>query len=102
MDGSEPGDVVAAAVLSGAPIDLQARCVRYVHFPSSTTSARLTKRLLKYLQTCKDCYTVGGLARPPLAHGLGHPTQRASMGEPTDGVAIIRRLDARHTLELQN
>lgn len=29
MDGSEPGDVVAAAVLSGAPIDLQARTVRY-------------------------------------------------------------------------
>jgi NADH dehydrogenase (ubiquinone) Fe-S protein 4 len=30
MDGSEPGDVVAAAVLSGAPTDLQARTVRYV------------------------------------------------------------------------
>ena len=30
MDGSEPGDSVAAAVLSGAPIDLQARTVRYV------------------------------------------------------------------------
>lgn len=29
MDGSEPGDSVAAAVLSGAPIDLQARTVRY-------------------------------------------------------------------------
>ena len=31
MDGSEPGESVAAAVLSGAPIDLQARTVRYVH-----------------------------------------------------------------------
>lgn len=30
MDGSEPGDSVAAAVLSGAPLDLQARTVRYV------------------------------------------------------------------------
>jgi NADH dehydrogenase (ubiquinone) Fe-S protein 4 len=29
MDGSEPGDVVPAAVLSGAPTDLQARTVRY-------------------------------------------------------------------------
>lgn len=29
MDGSEPGKSVAAAVLSGAPIDLQARTVRY-------------------------------------------------------------------------
>ncbi|EER24172.1 NADH-ubiquinone oxidoreductase 21 kDa subunit, mitochondrial precursor, putative [Coccidioides posadasii C735 delta SOWgp] len=28
MDGSEPGDIVAAAVLSGAPTDLQARTVR--------------------------------------------------------------------------
>lgn len=31
MDGSEPGEIVAAAVLSGAPVDLQARQVRYVH-----------------------------------------------------------------------
>jgi NADH dehydrogenase (ubiquinone) Fe-S protein 4 len=28
MDGSEPGESVAAAVLSGAPVDLQARTVR--------------------------------------------------------------------------
>ncbi|KAI9369518.1 ETC complex I subunit conserved region-domain-containing protein [Aspergillus egyptiacus] len=33
MDGSEPGDTVAAAVLSGAPTDLQARTVR-IHQPS--------------------------------------------------------------------
>lgn len=30
MDGSEPGDTVAAAVCSGAPTDLQARTVRYI------------------------------------------------------------------------
>jgi NADH dehydrogenase (ubiquinone) Fe-S protein 4 len=30
MDGSEPGESVPAAVLSGAPTDLQARTVRYV------------------------------------------------------------------------
>lgn len=29
MDGSEPGDDTPAAVLSGAPIELQARTVRY-------------------------------------------------------------------------
>lgn len=29
MDGSEPGDLVAGAVLSGAPVDLQARTARY-------------------------------------------------------------------------
>lgn len=32
MDGSEPGGITPAAVLSGAPIDLQARTVRYVSF----------------------------------------------------------------------
>lgn len=29
MDGSEPGELVAGAILSGAPVDLQARTVRY-------------------------------------------------------------------------
>lgn len=29
VDGSEPGEAVAAAVLSGAPVELQARTVRY-------------------------------------------------------------------------
>jgi NADH dehydrogenase (ubiquinone) Fe-S protein 4 len=31
MDGSEPGEITPAAVLSGAPTDLQARTVRCVH-----------------------------------------------------------------------
>lgn len=35
MDGSEDGDVLAAAVLSGAPIELQARTVRYVCYRPS-------------------------------------------------------------------
>lgn len=30
QDGSEPGETLSAAILSGAPIDLQARTVRYV------------------------------------------------------------------------
>jgi len=29
MDGREEGDVTAAAVLSGAPVELQARVARY-------------------------------------------------------------------------
>lgn len=33
MDGSEPGDTTPAAVLSGAPLDLQARTVRYAFQP---------------------------------------------------------------------
>jgi len=47
MDGSEPGDSVPAAVLSGAPLDLQARTVRYIashHFttkPSTDAAFRI-------------------------------------------------------------
>jgi len=38
MDGSEPGESTAAAVVSGAPIELQARTVRYAkhHSPKHT------------------------------------------------------------------
>jgi NADH dehydrogenase (ubiquinone) Fe-S protein 4 len=44
MDGSEPGESVAAAVLSGAPVDLQARTVRYVSLQHTfTPSILLTK-----------------------------------------------------------
>ncbi|EOA87589.1 ndufs4 NADH dehydrogenase Fe-S protein subunit [Exserohilum turcicum] len=37
MDGSEPGEVVPAAVLSGAPTDLQARTVR-IYKPTKTAT----------------------------------------------------------------
>jgi len=37
MDGSEPGESIAAAVLSGAPIDLQARTVR-IYRPAKTAT----------------------------------------------------------------
>jgi hypothetical protein len=30
MDGSEPGEVVPGAMLSGAPVELQGRQVRFV------------------------------------------------------------------------
>ncbi|KAF2494202.1 hypothetical protein BU16DRAFT_512579 [Lophium mytilinum] len=39
MDGSEPGDSVAAAVLSGAPVDLQARTVRIYRPAKSATQS---------------------------------------------------------------
>ena len=48
MDGSEPGEVTPAAVLSGAPVELQARVARYhicpflsFLFSDSTTVATL-------------------------------------------------------------
>ncbi|KAL8709971.1 MAG: hypothetical protein Q9220_005422 [cf. Caloplaca sp. 1 TL-2023] len=37
MDGSEPGDLTAAAVLSGAPVDLQARTAR-IYRPTKTAT----------------------------------------------------------------
>ena len=40
MDGSEDGEVVPAAVLSGAPIELQARTVRYVAHPHAPTQKK--------------------------------------------------------------
>jgi len=45
MDGSEPGETVPAAVLSGAPMDLQARTVRYVPFTTLTLSSLLMAHL---------------------------------------------------------
>ena len=45
MDGSEPQDLVAAAVISGAPIDLQARQVRCVRAAAASPYIRLTDLL---------------------------------------------------------
>lgn len=48
MDGSEPGDIVAAAVLSGAPVDLQARQVRYVASVMRSWELQDVDRWLEY------------------------------------------------------
>jgi hypothetical protein len=89
MDGSEPGDSVAAAVLSGAPIDLQARTVRYAEPPKAYLhSVTLTR--IQHLPPRQDRHPVRGLALSPLADGLGRPTKGTSVGEPVDGMAIIR------------
>jgi hypothetical protein len=56
MNGSEEGDVLPAAVLSGAPIELEARTVRYdlqllqlrelwLIYPASTVPPRLQLNL---------------------------------------------------------
>lgn len=42
MDGSEPGDLTAAAVLSGAPVDLQARTARYDRSSPAQPPSQLT------------------------------------------------------------
>lgn len=45
MNGSEPGETTPAAVLSGAPVDLQARTVRYAP-PQKKTPKTLPRTLL--------------------------------------------------------
>ena len=103
MDGSEPGEVVAAAVLSGAPVELQARTVRYAPTQQERERDRVKQSLIQVqdISTRQDSYTIGGLAWSSLANGLGRSTKGPSMGESTDGLAVISRHDARDTLEFQ-
>jgi hypothetical protein len=88
MNGSEEGDVLPAAVLSGAPIELEARTVRYSSPNPKKIPTILTNK--QYLQARQNRNTIRRLARPPLAHGLGYSIQGTPMGEPSNGMAIIR------------
>lgn len=45
----------------------------------------------------QNSYAIRYLARASLADGLGYITEGASVGEPTDGLAIVRRLYAGNT-----
>ena len=100
MNGSEPGEVLPAAVLSGAPIELEARQVRY--FPSSKYVPKyLSTDTSQHLPPSKDSNTIRHLAQSPLAHGLGHPEQRSQMGESADGLEILGGFYAGHTHQLQ-
>ena len=99
MNGSEDTDVLPAAVLSGAPIELEARTVRYVL--ALPTRSDLTLCTLQNLQRSQNRNPIWRLAQPPLAHGLGHSLQRSPMGESLNGLAILCRFHARHTYQLQ-
>ena len=101
MDGSEPGGVLAAAVLSGAPTDLQARTVRYDSFGAKTNTIGRLTMFIQNLSSFETGYAIWDLAEPSLAHGLGYFIERPPLGEPVDGVAIICRLHARHASQLQ-
>lgn len=96
MDGSEPGEIVAAAVLSGAPVDLQARQVRYVMLFKHRGNCHLLT-FGQNISTSKDGYSVRDMACSSMEDGLGHSAERSSMGESVDGVAIHWRFDAQHT-----
>lgn len=91
MDGSEPGDSVAAAVLSGAPVELQARTVRYVFRRSVCSPSDRSSRLAgQNLSTFKASYAIRRMAWSPLANGLGRVRQGLSLGESSDGLAVKR------------
>jgi len=98
MDGSEPTDITPAAVLSGAPTELQARTVRSARAlwqpPDHEANAE------QYLQARKDGNTIRQLARRLVALGLGYSPERPPMGEPSDGLAIVRRQYARHKVDV--
>jgi hypothetical protein len=98
MNGSEEGEVLPAAVLSGAPIELEARTVRYDQRVFTSGRQRLTKQ---HLPPCKASNSIRRLARAPVAHGLGYSLQRPPMGESFNGLAILGRFHARHTHKLQ-
>lgn len=53
------------------------------------------------IQTREDCNAVRRVAWTPMAHGLGRLEQRAQVGEPIDGLAVISGLHAGDTRQLQ-
>lgn len=99
MNGSETG-TLAAAIVSGAPMDLQARTVRYVSAIDAWI-AFVDSCLSQNLSSYEACHSVGNLARPSLADGLGYFGEGTPMGEPPDGLAVIRRWHAGNPPELQ-
>jgi len=56
MDGSEEGNTVPAAILSGAPTDLQARTVRYAI--TCPIAVLILKHISQNLQTSQTSPTV--------------------------------------------
>src|ERR1700761_9606199 len=108
MDGSEPGETTPAAVLSGAPIELQARTVRQITRVRPNSILNSTRylpisllTLIQNLPTSQTGNPIRQLDPAQLAHGLGPAGQRSQVGEPANGLAIERRLHARHTPQLQ-
>jgi hypothetical protein len=99
MDGSEPTDITPAAVLSGAPTELQARTVRSA--PMAPAQDHIAN-LAQHLQARKDSHTIRQLARKLMADGLGHSSEGPPMGEPLDGLAIVWRQYARHEVDVQD
>lgn len=87
MDGSEPGDTVPAAVLSGAPTDLQARTVRYgCNLRKSISDANYA---IQNLPPLEARHAIRYLAPAPLADGLGCVAEGPPLGKPSDGLAIV-------------
>ena len=89
MDGSEPGEVVAAAVLSGAPVELQARTVQFAFMEGKDTDPPLIE--IQHISAGENSYAIWKLAWSSMANGLGCFAKGPSVGEPFNGLAIFRR-----------
>ena len=59
MDGSEPGEVLPAAVLSGAPVDLQARTVRYISIATEEVKQQQLTLFAGYIGQRKQRHNQG-------------------------------------------
>nr|CAA39675.1 18 kD subunit of NADH dehydrogenase (ubiquinone) [Neurospora crassa] len=78
QNGSEEG-ILPAAVVSGAPMELQARTVR-IYLPSKPATQSSNSRVLW--------------------HGLGRARKGPPLGKRADGLAIVGRLCAGHAPDL--
>ena len=114
MDGSEEGNVLPAAILSGAPVDLQARTVRYDNGYSflltgltgleTPIMAYLILTLflsVKHLQTDQACNAEWPVGWLEVEDGLGCAGQGPPMGEPPNWVAIFWGFRARDAHQFQ-
>lgn len=93
MDGSEPGESVAAAVLSGAPVELQARTVRCISL-SELTNTPANERL-QNLPPSENRNTIRYMALTRLEDRLGPTSKGSQVGESSHGLAIFCRLHER-------
>ena len=106
MDGSEPVDTVPAAVLSGAPTDLQARTVRYGYKDTNYVILRRSNvanhNAPQNLPPLKAGDSVRRLAQSPMENGLGYLAEGSPVGEPSYRLAVVCRRHAGHQFEFQD
>lgn len=98
--------MLPAAVLSGAPMELEARTVRYDLTTTYILLGLYCKACLltlssKHLQAGQACHSERHLDWNQVADGLGCAWQGSPMGESSDGMAVVGRFHARDAHPLQ-